>query len=47
MDYDRRWLDEIGTHDSCGRAIWSIGYGIAKVLEEEAKTATSIVVGTR
>lgn len=29
MDYDRRWLDEIGTHDSCGRAIWSLGYGVA------------------
>jgi hypothetical protein len=29
MDYDRRWLDEIGTHDSCGRAIWGIGYGVA------------------
>lgn len=29
MDYDRRWLDEIGTHDSCGRAIWALGYGLA------------------
>ena len=29
MDYDRRWIDEIGTHDSCGRAIWSLGYGVA------------------
>jgi hypothetical protein len=29
MDYDRTWLDEIGTHDSCGRAIWSLGYGVA------------------
>jgi hypothetical protein len=29
MDYDRRWLDEIGTHDSCGRAIWALGYGVA------------------
>ena len=29
MSYDRRWLDDIGTHDSCGRAIWSIGYGVA------------------
>lgn len=29
MDYDRRWIDEIGTHDSCGRAIWALGYGIA------------------
>lgn len=29
MDYDRTWLDDIGTHDSCGRAIWALGYGIA------------------
>ncbi len=29
MDYDRRWVDEIGTHDSCGRAIWALGYGVA------------------
>ena len=29
MDYDRRWSDEIGTHDSCGRAIWALGYGVA------------------
>ena len=29
MDYDRRWLDEVGTQDSCGRAIWGLGYGVA------------------
>ncbi len=29
MDYDRTWLDEIGTHDSCGRAVWALGYGVA------------------
>ena len=28
MSYDRRWLDEVGTHDSCGRAIWALGYGV-------------------
>jgi len=28
MDYDRRWTDEVGTQDSCGRAIWALGYGI-------------------
>ena len=26
MSYERAWLDEVGTHDSCGRAIWSLGY---------------------
>lgn len=28
MSYERAWLDEVGTHDSCGRAIWAIGYGL-------------------
>jgi hypothetical protein len=26
MSYDRAWLDEVGTHDSVGRAMWSLGY---------------------
>ncbi len=26
MDYDRAWLDAIGTQDSNGRAIWALGY---------------------
>jgi hypothetical protein len=28
MSYDRRWLDEVGTEDSIGRAIWSLGIGV-------------------
>jgi hypothetical protein len=28
MAYDRTWLDEVGSQDSCGRAIWAIGYGL-------------------
>ena len=28
MSYDRGWLDAVGTHDSCGRALWSLGYGV-------------------
>jgi hypothetical protein len=28
MGYDRKWLDEVGGDDSCGRAIWAIGYGV-------------------
>lgn len=28
MDYDRRWLDEVGTEDSIGRAIWALGFGM-------------------
>jgi hypothetical protein len=26
MSYERAWLDEVGTHDSVGRAMWSLGY---------------------
>lgn len=28
MSYDRTWLDAVGTHDSVGRALWSLGYGM-------------------
>lgn len=28
MAYDRRWLDEVGTEDSNGRAIWGLGYAL-------------------
>jgi hypothetical protein len=34
MAYDRTWIDEIGTHDSCGRAIWALGYGVANAPTE-------------
>jgi hypothetical protein len=29
MSFDRSWLDDIGTQDSNGRAIWALGYGMA------------------
>ena len=28
MGYDRQWLDSVGTHDSVGRALWALGYGM-------------------
>jgi hypothetical protein len=28
MSFDRSWLDEVGTHDSVGRALWALGYGV-------------------
>jgi hypothetical protein len=28
MSYDRRWLDEVGTEDSNGRALWALGYAM-------------------
>lgn len=28
MSYDRSWLDSVGTHDSVGRALWALGFGM-------------------
>jgi len=28
MSYERAWLDDVGTQDSLGRALWSLGYGM-------------------
>ncbi|HTV74231.1 MAG TPA: hypothetical protein VME66_11045 [Candidatus Acidoferrales bacterium] len=28
MGYDRHWLDDVGTPDSIGRAIWGLGFGM-------------------
>jgi hypothetical protein len=28
MSFDRRWLDEVGSEDSIGRAIWALGVGM-------------------
>ncbi len=29
LGYDRRWLDEVGSEDSQGRAVWGLGYAIS------------------
>lgn len=28
MSYERAWLDDVGTQDSFGRALWSLGFGM-------------------
>jgi hypothetical protein len=28
MSYERAWIDAVGTHDSVGRALWSLGFGM-------------------
>ncbi|MGB6060536.1 MAG: hypothetical protein WBG27_02460, partial [Candidatus Aquilonibacter sp.] len=28
MSYERAWLDEVGTKDSVGRAMWSLGFAV-------------------
>jgi hypothetical protein len=35
MSYDRTWLDEVGSDDSNGRAIWSIGFTLRYAPLEE------------
>jgi hypothetical protein len=28
MDYEKQWLEEVGSNDSNGRAMWGLGYGM-------------------
>jgi hypothetical protein len=41
MSYDRRWLDEVGTPDSIGRAIWALGYGMRHAPRESRRRVCS------
>ena len=34
MDYDRRWLEEVGSEDSHGRALWALGMVLARSKRE-------------
>ncbi len=36
LSYDRRWLEDIGSDDSHGRALWSLGQGTRDHLETQA-----------
>jgi len=42
MSYDRRWLEQVGSEDSHGRAIWALG-----VLINESPTRTIRTLGER
>jgi hypothetical protein len=35
MSYDRRWLEAVGSEDSHGRALWSLGYVLGRSRREE------------
>ncbi len=37
MSYDRRWLEDDGSDDSQGRALWALGYLIAHAPNDSAK----------
>jgi hypothetical protein len=35
MSYDRRWLEELGSSDANGRAIWALGFGICRAQNKD------------
>jgi hypothetical protein len=43
MGYDRRWLDIVGTQDSIGRALWSIGFGMRFAPRESWRQVCSLI----
>ncbi|MFA6714611.1 MAG: glycosyltransferase family 4 protein [Victivallaceae bacterium] len=43
MNYDRRWLEDEGSEDSHGRAIWGLGEGIALSQSEHITGAALLV----
>lgn len=45
MGYDRQWLDAVGTHDSVGRAIWSLGYGMRHAMRASWQRTSKKLLG--
>jgi len=43
MGYDRRWLEEVGSEDSHGRAVWGLGQAVALAESEEIRAAAQAV----
>ncbi len=43
MGYDRRWLEEIGSEDSHGRAVWSLGEAVALSSSEDFRAVAQNV----
>lgn len=43
MGYDRRWLDIVGTQDSIGRALWSVGFGMRFAPRESWRRVCSLI----
>lgn len=44
MSYERAWLDDVGTHDSCGRAIWSLGYTVRFAPRDVWRDAAAVML---
>ena len=38
MSYDRRWLENVGSEDSHGRALWALGVTIKNIEDESIRT---------
>ncbi|MBV8152692.1 MAG: hypothetical protein JO101_02165 [Candidatus Eremiobacteraeota bacterium] len=43
MGYDRRWLDIVGTQDSFGRALWSLGFGMRYAARDSWRRVCSLM----
>ena len=43
MGYDRRWLEEVGSEDSHGRAVWGLGQAVALAESEDIRAAAQAV----
>ncbi|MBL8552565.1 MAG: glycosyltransferase [Hyphomonadaceae bacterium] len=37
MSYDRRWLEDVGSEDSCGRGLWALGETAFTAKDEDLK----------
>jgi glycosyltransferase involved in cell wall biosynthesis len=43
MGYDRRWLEEVGSEDSHGRAVWGLGEAVALAESADIRDAARVV----
>jgi len=43
MGYDRRWLDLVGTQDSFGRALWSVGFGMRYAARDSWRRVCALI----
>lgn len=44
MSFARMWLDDVGTQDSFGRAMWSVGYGMRYAPRESWKSVCAAML---
>lgn len=44
LSYDRRWFDEVGSEDAFGRAVWALGYAVARPLHSGSANAAAAML---